>query len=169
MTIDELLDVMDETLEDAMNLPFTGGKRMVDVEKVRELIDDIRLNMPREIQQAKEIVKDRTQILEKANKDAETIVKRAEERGRVLVSEQTVVKAAQKKAVELVTAAQDHSREMRTTVTNYCENVLRQTEEQLSASLGEVKNVHATLRQSTKAKNAKNAKNAKKAATQDEH
>ena len=27
MNIDELLDVMDETLEEAVNLPFTGGKR----------------------------------------------------------------------------------------------------------------------------------------------
>ena len=43
MNIDELLDVMDETLEEAVNLPFTGGKRMVDVEKVRDIIDDIRL------------------------------------------------------------------------------------------------------------------------------
>ena len=39
MTIDELLDVMDDTLEEATNLPFTGGKRVVDVEKVREIID----------------------------------------------------------------------------------------------------------------------------------
>lgn len=38
MNIDELLDVMDETLEEAVNLPFTGGKRMVDVEKVRDII-----------------------------------------------------------------------------------------------------------------------------------
>lgn len=53
MNIDELLDVMDETLEEAVNLPFTGGKRMVDVEKVRDIIDDIRLNMPAEIRQAR--------------------------------------------------------------------------------------------------------------------
>ena len=33
MNIDELLDVMDETLEEAVNLPFTGGKRMVDVRR----------------------------------------------------------------------------------------------------------------------------------------
>ena len=59
MNIDELLDVMDETLEEAVNLPFTGGKRMVDVEKVRDIIDDIRLNMPAEIRQAKAIVQDR--------------------------------------------------------------------------------------------------------------
>ena len=45
MNIDELLAVMDETLEEAVNLPFTGGERMVDLEKVRDIIDDIRLNI----------------------------------------------------------------------------------------------------------------------------
>ncbi|MFQ9679415.1 MAG: ATPase [Ruthenibacterium lactatiformans] len=78
MNIDELLDVMDETLEEAVNLPFTGGKRMVDVEKVRDIIDDIRLNMPAEIRQAKAIVQDRADIVESAKKEAEAIVKRAE-------------------------------------------------------------------------------------------
>ena len=58
MNIDELLAVMDETLEEAVHLPFTGGKRMVAVEKVRDIIDDIRLNMPAEIRQAKAIVQD---------------------------------------------------------------------------------------------------------------
>ena len=71
MNIDELLDVMDETLEEAVNLPFTGGKRMVDVEKVRDIIDDIRLNMPAEIRQAKAIVQDRADIVESAKKEAE--------------------------------------------------------------------------------------------------
>ena len=82
MNIDELLDVMDETLEEAVNLPFTGGKRMVDVEKVRDIIDDIRLNMPAEIRQAKAIVQDRADIVESAKKEAEAIVKRAEDRPR---------------------------------------------------------------------------------------
>ena len=89
MTIDELLDVMDETLEEAVNLPFTGGKRMVDVEKVREIIDEIRLNMPAEIRQAKNIVKDRNTILEKARGESEDIVKRAEERARAIVEATT--------------------------------------------------------------------------------
>jgi cell division septum initiation protein DivIVA len=152
MSIDELLDVMDETLEDALNLPFTGGKRMVDVEKVRELIDDIRLNLPKEIQQAKAVVQDRAQIVENAHREAESIVKRAEARARAMVEEEAIVKAANQKAAEIVTTAQNKSRDMRTTVTNYCENMLRQTEEQLSGSLSEVRNVRATLRQSSKAK-----------------
>ena len=148
MNIDELLDVMDETLEEAVNLPFTGGKRMVDVEKVRDIIDDIRLNMPAEIRQAKAIVQDRADIVESAKKEA--IVKRAEDRARAMVAQEAIVKAAQQKATEILTSAQSQSREMRTTVTNYCENMLRHTEEQLAKSMTEVKTVRSTLRQSGK-------------------
>ena len=150
MNIDELLDVMDETLEEAVNLPFTGGKRMVDVEKVRDIIDDIRLNMPAEIRQAKAIVNDRAEIVADAKREAEAIVKKAEDRARVLVSEQEVVKAAQQRAAEIVSSAQTQARTMRTTVTDYCENMLRTTEEQLARSAAEVKTVRANLRQSAK-------------------
>ncbi|MEI3013799.1 MAG: ATPase [Ruthenibacterium lactatiformans] len=134
MTIDELLDVMDETLEEATTLPFTGGKRMVDVEKVRDIIDDIRLSMPQEIKQARAIVEDRGRIRGRsANKEAEAIIKRAEERARAMVAEEAIVKAAQQKATEMLTSAQSQSREMRATVTGYCENMLRRTEEQLQS------------------------------------
>lgn len=150
MNIDELLDNMDEVLEDAFNLPFTGGKRMVDVDRVRELIDDIRLNMPGEIRQAKAIAQDRNNIIEKAKKEADMIVKRAEDRARTMVAQETIVKAAQQKATEILTSAQNRSREMRNTVTAYCENMLQHTEEQLDKSLTEVKTVRSTLRQSGK-------------------
>ena len=46
MNIDDILDAMDEMLDRAWNLPLTGGRCVVDAEKVRDLIDDIRLNMP---------------------------------------------------------------------------------------------------------------------------
>ena len=71
MNVDELLDLLDETLEESTNLPFTGGKRMVDVDKVRDIIDDVRLNMPTEIKQAKAIVNDRAEIVAGARREAE--------------------------------------------------------------------------------------------------
>lgn len=147
MNIDDLLDLMDETLEEAFNLPFTGGKRMVDVDKVRDIIDDIRLNMPTEIRQAKAIVQDRADIVATARKEAETIVKRAEDRARALIGEQEIVKAAQQRATEIVSGAQSHARETRSTVTEYCENMLRKTEEQLAKSTVEVKTLRSNIRQ----------------------
>lgn len=147
MNIDELLNVMDETLDDAAVLPFTGGKRMVDVDKVRDLMDDIRLNMPSEIRQAKAIVADRADIIATARKEAEAMIQRAEARARSLVQEEEVVKQAQQRAQEIVSAAQQQARETRTTVIDYCENVLKATEERLTKSAGDVKAVRGTLRQ----------------------
>lgn len=150
MTIDELLDSLDDTLEEAVSLPFTGGKRMVDVEKVRDILDDIRLNMPTEIRQAKAVAQDRAEIIRKAKEESESIVKRAEDRARAMVAQQAIVKAAQQKATEILSDAQTRSREMRTAMTNYCENMLQRTEDQLTKSASEVKNVRSTLRQGGK-------------------
>lgn len=86
--------------------------------------------------------------MESAKKEAEAIVKRVEDRARAMVAQEAIVKAAQQKATEILTSAQSQSREMRTTVTNYCENMLRHTEEQLAKSMTEVKTVRSTLRQS---------------------
>ncbi|MEG2842590.1 MAG: ATPase [Ruthenibacterium sp.] len=147
MNIDELLDQMDETLEDAFNVPFSGGKRMVDIDKVRDIIDEIRLNMPTEIRQAKAIANDRAEIVSAAKKEAEAIVKRAEERARAAVSQEAVVKAAQQRANEIAVSAQTQSREMRTKVTDYCDDLLRKTEEQFTRSTAEVKTLRASLRQ----------------------
>ena len=150
MNVDELLDLLDETLEESTNLPFTGGKRMVDVDKVRDIIADVRLNRPAEIKQAKAIVNDRAEIVAGARREAEGIIKKAEDRARALVDQQEIVRQAQQKAAEMLSAAQQQSREMRTTITDYCENMLRQTEEILARSAAEVKNVRGALRQKAK-------------------
>ncbi|MDD2993770.1 MAG: ATPase [Pygmaiobacter sp.] len=150
MNVDELLDLMDETLEEATNLPFTGGKRMVDVDKIRDIIDDVRLNMPAEIKQAKAIVADRADIVAGARRESENIIKKAEERARAMVDHEEIVRQAQQKATEILTAAQQQAREMRTTITDYCENMLRQTEEVLAKGACEVKNVRGALRQKSK-------------------
>lgn len=150
MNIDELLDLMEETMEEASGLPFSGSKRMVDIDKMRDIIDEVRLNMPTEIRQAKAIVNDRADIIASAKREAETIVKKAEDRARVLVGEEQIVRAAQQRAAEILSSAQSQSREMRTTVTDYCENMLRITEEQLARNAAEVKTVRANLRQNAK-------------------
>ena len=52
MSIEEILDAMDDELDNAKQIPFTRGKSSVDTEQMRELIKQIRLNLPGEIKQA---------------------------------------------------------------------------------------------------------------------
>ena len=132
MNVNELLDTIEDTLEESTSMPLSGGKRLVDVEKVRDYLDDIRANLPGELRQAQQIVK------------------KAEERARILVSDAEIVKAAQQRAAEITAAAQSESRTLRQTVTDYCDNMLKTTEEAMVENAAQVKNVRANLRQNAK-------------------
>ena len=90
---------------------------------------------------------DRADIVNGARREAESIVAKAEERARVLVSEESVVKAAQTRAAEIVATAQTQARELRAKTIEYCDNMLRATFEQLTRSAAEVKGVRENLRQ----------------------
>ena len=150
MNVDELLDTIEETLEEGASIPLSGGKRVVDVDKVRDFLDEVRLNLPGEIRQAKGIVNDRAQILSDAKAEAEAIVKKAEERAAVLVSDQEVLKVAEQKAAELMATAQSEARTMRQTVTDYCENMLKNTADTMLANAAQVKTGRTNLRQKAK-------------------
>ena len=150
MNVNELLDTIEDTLEESTSMPLSGGKRLVDVEKVRDYLDDIRANLPGELRQAQQIGNDRAQIVDTANAQAQAIVKKAEERARILVSDAEIVKAAQQRAAEITAAAQSESRTLRQTVTDYCDNMLKTTEEAMVENAAQVKNVRANLRQNAK-------------------
>ena len=150
MNVNELLDTIEDTLEESTSMPLSGGKRLVDVEKVRDYLDDIRANLPGELRQAQQIVNDRAQIVDTANAQAQAIVKKAEERARILVSDAEIVKAAQQRAAEITAAAQSESRTLRQTLTDYCDNMLKTTEEAMVENAAQVKNVRANLRQNAK-------------------
>ncbi len=102
--IDVILNSIDEVLEDAVTLPLTS-KCMVDADRIRELIDDIRLNMPTEIKQAKAVVSDRNEILSLAKKEAEGLIRKAEERAKSLVDNDTIVRQANAKGMALLSEA----------------------------------------------------------------
>ena len=150
MNVNELLDTIEDLLEESTGMPLSGGKRIVDVEQIRDYLDEIRANLPGELRQAQQIVNDRAQIVDTANAQAQAIVKKAEERARILVSDAEIVKAAQQRASEITSAAQTEARTLRQTVTDYCENMLRTTEDTMVENAAQVKNIRASLRQNAK-------------------
>ena len=150
MNVTELLDTIEDALEESAGMPLSGGKRIVDVEQIRDYLDEVRAALPGELRQAQQIVNDRAQIVDSANAQAQAIVKKAEERARILVSDAEIVKAAQQRASEITSAAQTEARTLRQTVTDYCENMLRTTEDTMVENAAQVKNIRSSLRQNAK-------------------
>lgn len=149
MNIDTLLNEMDIILEDAFTVPLLG-KRVVDAEALGELIGRIRLNMPQEIVDAKHIVQDRQKILEDAKREAAKTVKHAEERAKVLVSEQEIVKQSKAAAEEMERTARQRAKNLADSSFKLAEDMLTQTEQQLAQSATDVKRRLAAMRQKRK-------------------
>ena len=111
MNMDDLMEQLDEVLDSGFKMP--GKRVVVDVEKVRAIIDDMRMTMPTEIKQAKGIVADRADIINDAKREADSVIRLAEERAKAMVAQEEITKLAQAKAGEVLAAAQKKSREMR--------------------------------------------------------
>ncbi len=139
MTIDDILEMMDDLLDKSVTVPFSNKKSIVDTEKLREYIDNIRYYLPTEIKRAREMVADRSEIIDDANKEAEKIIKDAEERAKVLVSEDEIVKQAQEAANDLTAQAKAMDQSIRTAMTNKLSSTLSETEKSLNKALSEVK------------------------------
>lgn len=146
MNTEEYLDTLGDLIDEGWSIPLSGGRVAVDADKVRELIEDIRLHLPTEIRQAKLIVADRSDIISKAKAEAEHIIHSAEDRARAMVAQDEIHRQAVQRASEILEQAQTKSREMRRAATDFAETVLKNAEESLTVSLSEVKQARTALR-----------------------
>ena len=153
MNVEELLEMLEETLEAGTIVPFSASKRMVDVDRMRDIIDEVRNNLPDEIRESKKIVNDREQIMQNARIESENIIQQAEERARVLTSEQEIVKRSRQRAAEILTAANTQAKDLTRNATVYCETLLKKSEETLARSVADIKNTRMNLRSATRPKN----------------
>ena len=138
MNIEEILDMLDELLDKSWSLPLSGGRSVVDDEKIRE------------IKQAKAIVADRADIMANAKREADAIVHRAEDRARALIAQEEIVKAAQQKASEILSQAQSKAKELRSASQEFSDDILRQSEESLAKLLTEIRSTRQAMRVATR-------------------
>ena len=146
VSIDEILEQIEDMLDEAWLMPLSGGKVLVEGERLRELINAVRANLPAEVNQAKAIVKDRVKIVNDAKKEAEDIVRSAEERRNQILSHEEIVVQAQERANEIQAQTQKRAREMRRTAQEFTEDLLRRTEEALTQQVTQVRQARQSLR-----------------------
>ena len=113
MKVDDLILQLQDLVNDAKSMPFSGGKVLVNSDDIYDIIDQIQDAMPAEVRQAKNIVADRKQIISEANRESENIIRAAEERRKIMLNQDELVKDAQAKAREILEDAKQKSAEIR--------------------------------------------------------
>jgi hypothetical protein len=131
------LQQLENMVREARSVPLSTSA-IVGREEVLEIIEAARNELPEEIKQARWVVKDREELLDKARRDAEALVERGRAERDRLVAEQEVVRAAREESERVLAGADQRAREMRLEAEDYVDHKLAQFEialEKTSAAL----------------------------------
>lgn len=134
MEILSILETLEDVIEKSTNVPILG-KCLVDKEEVLEIIKEMRLKLPDDIKQAKWVKDERQRILMDAQKEANNIVKDAENKIASLVDEHEITKKAYEQANEIIANAQKNAREIRLGTREYADSLLDSAEQTLKDSI----------------------------------
>ena len=130
MKVLELLDELDEIIEVASSVPVVR-KVMVDPNEVTEIVKEIRLELPDEIQQAQWIKNERQRILDEAKAEYESILNEARQKADALVENDEITVKAKARADEILRIAQENSQVMKMSILDYTDSMLYNLQEKV--------------------------------------
>ena len=144
--IEEIITTLYEMVQDAWSLPLGNEKCVVERDKVLDLLDEISNQLPGELKQAKTIVESRNEVITNAKREAENILKQAEQRAKQMISREEVVKQAEQQAAEMMKAAQQKIKELRQVTNDYVDDAMKRTEDAIAQALSEVRESRSKFR-----------------------
>jgi cell division septum initiation protein DivIVA len=119
---------------------------MLNRAEIDGVVADLRDALPDELTQARWVIKERDEILERARADAEQVLEDARQEREQLVSEREVARAADAESERLLADAREHARQIRLEAEDYVDAKLANFEVVLNRTLGAVERGRARLR-----------------------
>ncbi len=141
--IEDIITALYDMIQDARGLPLGADKCIVERDKVLDMLDEISAQLPAELKQSRTIVDSRNELIGQAKREAEAIVRKAQEDADRLVSQQAIYEEAKRKCADMVAQTKDQIANLRKVSNDYMDDALRRTEEAIAQSLGEVRDTRA--------------------------
>ncbi len=141
--IEDIITSLYDMVQDARALPLGADKCILKRDKVLDMLDEIIAQLPSELKQSRTIVESRNELISQARREAEIIVRRAQEEAERLVSQQSIYQEAKHQCVEMVEKTKAQIASLRRASNEYMDDALRRTEEAVAQSLSEIKDTRA--------------------------
>ena len=135
---EDIIGTLYDMVQDARSMPLAADKCILERDRVLDLLDEIISQLPAEIKQSRTIVESRNELISQARREAESILRKANDQANELVAKEEIYKEAKKRSEELVAQTQERINQLRKAGNEYMEESLRRTEETISQALHEV-------------------------------
>ena len=118
-----LLEELEDLINSSSKMPFSE-KGIIDLDVAQKILEDIRLNLPRDIQQAKWLNSEKDRIIGDAKREYNRMINEAKDQVEYLVNNNSITKDAQKRADALLKEAENHANYMKYRSYEYIDQLL---------------------------------------------
>lgn len=144
--IEDIISALYDMVQDARALPLGADKCILERDKVLDMLDEIIAALPGELKQSRTIVESRNELIGQARREAETIVRQAQQKANELVEQEAIYVEAKRQCQEMFDKTQNRISELKKASNAYMDDALRRTEEAIALSLGEVRETRVKFR-----------------------
>lgn len=141
--IEDIITALYDMIQDARALPLGADKCILERDKVLDMLDEIIAALPGEIKQSRTIVESRNELIGQARREAEGIVKDAQQKAAELVEQEAIYQEAKRRCQEMYDNTQHRIGELKKASNAYMDDALRRTQEAIAQSLAEVQDTRA--------------------------
>ena len=145
-TSEDILSALYDLVQDARAVPLASDKCILERDKVLDLLDTAIAALPEELKKAKAVVDSRNELIGQARREAEGIIKSAQERADEMIKQENIYQEAKRVCEEMVQQTQTRMAELRKASNDYMDDALRRTEEAIAISLEDVRETRVKFR-----------------------
>lgn len=146
MDINYLIDQLESLRDRGIQVPFTKMV-LIDEERFLRLVNQLRISVPKEVQEARQVQQERDRIIAQAQERAQNITALAEQQAQEMVEEHGVAQRAEERERALLERAHQEAEAIRAEADQYALRMLEELEEQLRSFQGTVQNGIELLQQ----------------------
>ena len=140
---EDIIGSLYDLIQDARSMPLASDKCIIERDKALDMLDEIIAQLPAELKQSRTIVGSRNELIGQARREAENIIRKAQEQAEQMVSQQAIYNEARRQCVEMVEQTKAQIAGLRKASNDYMDDALRRTEEAIAQSLTDVKETRA--------------------------
>ena len=149
--IEDIIGALYDMVQDARSMPLASDKCILERDKVLDMLDEIIAQLPGELKQSRTIVESRNELISQARREAEGILRQAQEQAKQMVTKEAIYQEAKRRSEEMVGQTQEKINQLRKAGNEYMDDALRRTEETIAKALEEVKDTRMKFRTVTEA------------------
>lgn len=87
---EDIIGALYDMVQDARSMPLAADKCILERDKVLDMLDEIIAQLPAELKQSRTIVESRNELISQARREAENIVRQAQEQSKQMVTKEAI-------------------------------------------------------------------------------